>query len=263
MWINADRCLYAGLLGAPLQRTLGAYAIYAALNAPIELGIAGDAAQTTALAVVPPYAPHRIACESRSIAVVVIEPETVNRRLLPAFLREGWGAVDEPQALSRIRAAYDRLRRAGADRDFGAGEFDRQLFGAPLAARELDPRIARVVEAIKRNPHERVAGSRHAASVHLSFSRFMHLFKEDVGVPFRSFRSWKRARSLMQYVTQDTNLARVALEAGYPDSTHFSHSIRQVYGLKPTDIFAGSRKLAVFGQPTALAPRRSARRAKP
>jgi len=81
---------------------------------------------------------------------------------------------------------------------------------------------------------------------HLSFSRFLHLFKQEVGAPFRSFRTWKRARSLLHYVNRESNLAHVALDAGYPDSTHFSHSIRQVYGLKPKDIFAGSRRLAVY-----------------
>ena len=81
----------------------------------------------------------------------------------------------------------------------------------------------------------------------LSFSRFLHLFRENVGAPFRSFRTWKRARSLLQYVNRDANLAHVALDTGYPDSTHFSHSIRQIYGMKPKDMFAGSRRLAIYG----------------
>jgi AraC-like DNA-binding protein len=51
-------------------------------------------------------------------------------------------------------------------------------------------------------------------------------------------------------VNQDSNLAYIALETGYADSTHFSHSIRHVYGLKPKDIFAGSRRLAVYGNAT-------------
>jgi hypothetical protein len=75
-----------------------------------------------------------------------------------------------------------------------------------------------------------------------------NLFKQEVGAPFRSFRTWKRARSLLHYVNRDANLAHVALDTGYPDSTHFSHSIRQVYGLKPKDIFAGSRRLAIYAQ---------------
>ena len=47
-------------------------------------------------------------------------------------------------------------------------------------------------------------------------------------------------------LTGEANLTDVALIAGYPDSSHFSHSIRQVYGLKPKAIFAGSRNLAVY-----------------
>ena len=86
-----------------------------------------------------------------------------------------------------------------------------------------------------------------AQQVELSFSRFLHLFRENVGAPFRSFRTWKRARSLLHYVNRDANLAHVALDTGYPDSTHFSHSIRQIYGMKPKDMFAGSRRLAIYG----------------
>ena len=92
----------------------------------------------------------------------------------------------------------------------------------------------------------------------LSFSRFLHLFKAEVGTPFRSLRTWKRARSLLHHVTRDTNLVHVALDTGYPDSTHFSHSIRQVYGLKPRDLFAGSRQLTVLGDsPAARAAARA------
>jgi AraC-like DNA-binding protein len=88
---------------------------------------------------------------------------------------------------------------------------------------------------------------------HLSFSRFLHLFKQEVGAPFRSFRTWKRARNLLNYVVHtDCNLSYIALDTGYPDSTHFSHSIRQVYGLKPSEIFAGSRRLAVHCQTISM-----------
>jgi methylphosphotriester-DNA--protein-cysteine methyltransferase len=68
-----------------------------------------------------------------------------------------------------------------------------------------------------------------------------------VGIPFRSLRTWKRARSLLQHVHSGGSLIDVALDIGYPDSTHFSHSIRQTFGLKPRDIVAGSRKLRIIG----------------
>ena len=76
-----------------------------------------------------------------------------------------------------------------------------------------------------------------AASAGLSPSRFLHLFKEQTGVSFRAFRAWKRARHLLHFANQDINLAHLAQDIGYPDSTHFSHSIRRFYGLKPRAIF--------------------------
>ena len=129
--------------------------------------------------------------------------------------------------------------------------FDTVLFGEPLPARVLAPRVATVLEAIKRAPQSAISGEQCAASVHLSFSRFLHLFKQETGVAFRVYRSWRRARNLLQYVTHEANLTQVALDTGYPDSTHFSHSIRRIYGLKPSEIFAGSRRLQVIGHPAA------------
>jgi len=58
-------------------------------------------------------------------------------------------------------------------------------------------------------------------------------------------------------VTENANLADVAQHTGYPDSSHFSHSIRLVFGLTPKDVFAGSRKLELHAQAAAgSSPRR-------
>ena len=51
---------------------------------------------------------------------------------------------------------------------------------------------------------------------------------------------------LRHFANQDLNLAHLAQDIGYPDSTHFSHSIRRFYGLKPRAIFVGSRDLAIY-----------------
>ena len=239
MWINTDRCLYAGLLGKPSQRSLGAFAIYASLEAPFQISVGCGEWQSSDLVVVPPYQSHRVASEANLIALVMIEPETI-----AAEYRFETAAL-----LQRIRAAY---RRGDVDCDTPSvvsSAFDTTLFGEPLPARALSPRVATVLEAIKHAPHSAISGEQCAASVHLSFSRFLHLFKQETGVAFRVYRSWRRARNLLQYVTHETNLTQVALDTGYPDSTHFSHSIRRIYGLKPSEIFAGSRRLQVTGQP--------------
>ena len=124
---------------------------------------------------------------------------------------------------------------------------DAFIFGQALAPRALDARIAAALQTIRHDPAAPITAMECAAQAGLSFSRFLHLFKQQTDTSFRNLRAWKRARSLLLHVTRDANLVNVALETGYPDSTHFSHTIRQVYGLRPRDIFAGSRRLTVLG----------------
>ena len=272
MWLNNDRVFYAGLLGPVSVRTMGGWLVYASLGAPLRIALedaqagigAADAPwQSTALAVVPPWVPHRVACDERLICSITIEPETVDEAQLPAWLRQHAGAVptSHPDALpmlQRVRAAHAWLRAQGHQVDWQTSCFDQALFGQALPLRRVDTRIARVLEGMRDDPAQLTTAQDSAAQVGLSFSRFLHLFKAEVGTPFRSLRTWKRARSLLHHVTRDTNLVHVALDTGYPDSTHFSHSIRQVYGLKPRELFAGSRQLVVLGDsPAARAAARA------
>ena len=247
MWLTPDRVLYVGLLGAPTVRTMGSVNVYVAHEGRIRVRVEGGDWTDTELAVVPPYVPHQVVSEARLINVLHIEAETVDLAALPAVLR-GCGAVDDAAFVQRVRQVRRDIAAQGAGLQLVPAQFDELFFGGALPPRRLDPRIQAVVDSIKRDPSAPLAAEDGAAQVHLSFSRFLHLFKQEVGAPFRSFRTWKRARSLLHYVNRDANLAHVALDTGYPDSTHFSHSIRQVYGLKPRDIFAGSRRLAIYAQ---------------
>jgi len=251
MWITPDRVFYVGLLGAPSVRTMGSVIVYVAVEGSIRISIDGGEWEVSEMAVVQPYVPHRVESESRFINVLKVEAETVDLSVLPQLLRNS-GAVDAPWFVERVRRWQHELCARGSDVDLTALDFDEVFFDGSLPIRKVDRRIMLVIDKIKRDPSGPASADECADTAHLSFSRFLHLFKQEVGIPFRSFRTWKRARSLLYYVHRDANLAHVALDTGYPDSTHFSHSIRQVYGLKPRDIFAGSRRLAVFAH--AYAP---------
>ncbi len=127
-------------------------------------------------------------------------------------------------------------------------------FGEALPRRALDPRVVKAIAQIGRFSGEPVTAESCAVEVALSPSRFLHLFKEETGISFRSFRAWKRARHLLHFANQDLNLAHLAQDIGYPNSTHFSHSIRRFYGLKPRAIFSGSRDLAIYRSEVGGAP---------
>jgi AraC-like DNA-binding protein len=245
MWITPDRLFYIGLLGAPSVRTMGSVIVYVAVEGDISVSIEGGEWQAGQLAVVHPYVRHQVQSQTRLINVIQLEAETVDLAMLPEPLLRS-GIVDAPAFVDRVRARKRELCAKGDDVDLMTFDFDKMFFGKTPSTRSIDGRILAVMETIKRHPSAPASAEECAEMAHLSVSRFLHLFTQEVGVAFRSFRTWKRARSLLHYVNRDSNLAYIALETGYADSTHFSHSIRQVFGLKPKDIFAGSRRLAVY-----------------
>jgi AraC-like DNA-binding protein len=246
MWLGPTRVFYAGLLGATSYRSLGGHGIYVSpTGEPLRMCVPGGAWHSGEVLVVPARVSHQVATAHPQVLNLLLESESVDRARLPSFLRR-CGPVDAPGFAQRVRDGHARLL-ALADQEGPASfpDFDALFFGATLPPPVLDARIRAVIERIVADPAAPSPAEACAAAVGLSFSRFLHLFKQQTGVTFRAFRAWKRARSLLYHVDQAASLTDIALDTGYPDSTHFSHSIRQVYGLRPSDILAGSRRLAV------------------
>jgi AraC-like DNA-binding protein len=260
MLISPERVFYAGLLGRPRQRTSGGYNIYAAMHG--NLKITRDESEVIGeLMVVPPYTVHSVESEHRCIICLVIEPETVEPPAMDALsARIAGAAADMAQ---RIRSGYESLRLQERGSGFTTADFDQLCFGEVLADRNLDPRIRRSAAQLDDFSASKLTAADCAASAGLSPSRFLHLFKEQTGVSFRAFRAWKRARYLLHFANQNINLAHLAQDIGYPDSTHFSHSIRRFYGLQPRAIFSGSRDLAIYRSDPGEAHRAGFRQGRP
>src|SRR2546430_1470506 len=91
---------------------------------------------------------------------------------------------------------------------------DRLGYNGP-PPRRLDDRIRRAVDLIRDLPSARVSRTPSIArEVVLSPSRLRHLFGEQVGVPIRRYRAWKRLRNSIQIASQEPNLLTLAMAAG-------------------------------------------------
>lgn len=99
------------------------------------------------------------------------------------------------------------------------------------ASVRLDPRVARVVEAL-REPTEQLP------QLPISSGHLQELFARDVGAPIRSFRLWHRLlRALVAFSTRDATTAAHA--AGFADLAHFSRTCRRMPGYSPTTLRDG------------------------
>ena len=78
------------------------------------------------------------------------------------------------------------------------------------------------------------------ATVHLSRSRFLHLFSAQVGSPWRTYLVWRRALVAITLALEGLDFTEVAYAAGYSDSAHLSRQLSALFGFTPSYIVKNS-----------------------
>ncbi|WP_158971241.1 helix-turn-helix transcriptional regulator [Chachezhania sediminis] len=247
MLVLEDRVFYFGLLGHRMKtRRLGAASVYLSPAGGMRLKYGNGDWFRCDLAIVAPYQDHQVVSDCGSVISVLIEPERLVQGEMERLLADYADPDRRTGHLLRLRGAAARLACRAPDGEISAAAFDRIVLGRVLGERSLDPRIDDALEEMELQGLEsQTLASEIAESVGLSSSRFLHLFKEQTGTSFRNYRMWRRARTFLMHANHSTSLTDVALSLGYPDSSHFSHSIRRTFGLQPRSIRIGSQNLRV------------------
>jgi AraC-like DNA-binding protein len=133
-----------------------------------------------------------------------------------------------------------RIERRELDR-----RLERLLGSAERLQPPIDARILRITELLASEPDRNFSQEELARLVGLSPSRFLHLFRQETGLPYRRFRAWNRMMAAFVRLNSGDSLTRAALEAGFADSTHFSHSFRATFGVNPAPVFRGLRRFEI------------------
>lgn len=70
-----------------------------------------------------------------------------------------------------------------------------------------------------------------ARRLYLSESRFLHLFSEQVGIPWRPFLLWKRMMCALTNILSGLNATEAAHTAGFSDGSHLSRTFKNTFGM--------------------------------
>ncbi len=75
-----------------------------------------------------------------------------------------------------------------------------------------------------------------AALVHLSRSRFLHFFREQVGMSLARYLLWVRLQVAINAISQGANITSAAHQAGFADLAHMSRSFRATIGIAASSL---------------------------
>jgi AraC family transcriptional regulator len=105
--------------------------------------------------------------------------------------------------------------------------------------RRLDERIARVLKSIREADDLRMSLETAARIVHLSPGRFAHLFKEELGLPYRRYMMWRKLTRAMLVIGRESNIAAAAHASDFADAAHLTRTFNQMFGIPPSVLMRG------------------------
>lgn len=196
-----------------------------------------------AAGVVLPDVVHQFNGMSGTIAMIFVDPECTEGRWLRDSISTPILAVPRERFADQLPAlvAFERDRPSAETAARIITGVVRSLCAGPPPLRKMDPRVVQALEVIRKGDVRRMPLEDAARAVYLSPSRFAHLFKEEVGLPFRRYMLWRKLSRAMEEFGRGANLTNAAHAAGFSDSAHLTHTWRQMFGVSPTAMIGGAR----------------------
>src|SRR6476620_7265519 len=101
----------------------------------------------------------------------------------------------------------------------------------------------------RRSPHRRrgpqnpprrggaaISSGELAAAARLSESRFLHLFRDELGTSLRRYRLWVRLIHAGTAIAAGDNLTTAAMKAGFASPSHLADRFKTTFGLSATKL---------------------------
>lgn len=195
-------------------------------------------------AILPPNVRHRLHAPDCRMAILQVDPDARDYRSLLGLTMAGRVQELDVDLYRPLFARLESLLEGGGcaqGRLVFQAVLETTLAGTRRVDLPLDGRIRAVVDGWKRELPEEISVEEVAAAVQLSSHRFMHLFKEEMGLPVRRYLLWLRTNKAVRLLKEGMSLTEAAHEAGFADSAHMSRTFKEMVGIHPSFFFKDSR----------------------
>ena len=215
--------------------------IVIAIEGEVAIKGAGGAWRDTRGLIVRQDTEHSYNGKGASAAMLFVDPESHEGAWLRTALAEDITLVPD----ARLAACVSALRTF-SERPFESMEIRdvirhcvRSLCAGAPPSRRLDERVTRVLTTIREADDLRVSVEDAAAMAFLSPSRFAHLFKLQVGLPFRRYMLWRKLTRAVLAIGRERTIAAAAHASDFADAAHLTRTFYQMFGIPPSVMLRG------------------------
>jgi AraC-like DNA-binding protein len=191
--------------------------------------------------VVRPDAEHSFDCNGALGVMLFVDPESSEGAWLSTPLRQDVTIIPDTRLDAMVPELRTFAERADECDDIAAlvSRCNQGLRPGLVPARRLDPRVTTVIDAIRASDDLRMSLDQAADQACLSSTRFAHLFRDQVGLPFSRYMLWRKLTRAMVAVASEGTIAAAAHAADFADAAHLTRTFYQMVGMAPSVLMRG------------------------
>lgn len=207
-----------------------------ALDRPFRVRLSADSPWTaTSAAIFAPNQTHQLDGAGAMLAHLFVD---LSKRL-PSNISSLAPAYPDLPSFIALRAGIDAARRGRLTIDDAAQlaqTWQQCALPATPTPSGVDARVLQTLDWISAYPGNRLSGALLASKVHLSESRFTHLFRQKTGMSLSRYLLWSRLLHAVEAVALGENMTNAAHAAGFADLAHMSRTFRSTFGVVPSEL---------------------------
>jgi AraC-like DNA-binding protein len=248
-WLSEPRWyLWEGgfLLTARAQGVVPSHAHHAlqiviSLDGNVLICGSDDAWQQSGGIIVRPDVEHSFDCNAAMGVMIFVDPESSEGTWLAASLRNDITIIPDVRLAPSAEALRSFVDHPEETLDIAA--LVRRAVGGlgrgVAPKRHLDERVTKVLDSIRASDDLRISLDTAAGMAFLSPTRFAHLFKEQVGLPFSRYMLWRKLTRAMVAIGSERTIAAAAHAADFADAAHLTRTFYQMFGMAPSVLMRG------------------------
>lgn len=253
LYLWDKRTLYIGPLFESLKLSQGAATLLISLDKPISFSIEGDNECFECFSLLLPAGLSvTVNTGDAIVANCNLDPLGADFSGLSVLMQNRQGKISyDLKEYGEFKQVLRTLQAQQLDSKKAYELLDELLenrFSQHYPNHAIDSRVAKVVEKIKQTADDNLSVDDLASLVNLSVPRLVQIFKKQTGVPMRRYRLWHRLYITAVKMASGGNLTEAAINAGFTDSAHFSHTFKAMFGMAPTIILLQPNGLNIIIQ---------------
>lgn len=227
VWLWPGQALYAGpsLNLAPHAGSVWCFAV--GIGGPLQVSTPGGGTRRAHSIMIPPRVTHQLSCLGDGLVSCYLEPTSTRADACTARMSE-WS-----DGVGTSHTAEADLLSSPTDDETACRWLDT---AAPQTQRAVDPRIAAAARRIRDDPATAIASAELAADAGLSQSRFLHLFRDELGTSVRRYRIWVRLVHAGTMIAAGANLTEASMKSGFASPSHLSDRFKSTFGLSASQL---------------------------